>query len=586
MIPPTASSLHLCDRLDRLLATHAWDEAVVEIDGRLNETPRDVALLRRRRMALAIGGNRDAARADAALATARRVVALSPADALDHQHLAHILLRCGHFEAALAAAEWANRLDPTLIRPYAVAIAAVAMAPRLSGRLAWVAADHSTTASSSRCNDLSASAPSSALTVAIPWNLPPYRAYSGAHPIITSALRKGARLRPRWAMATAPMEPWRALPLLDRLTCWAARLDLVGRQALADFLIHRLPLTFYARPSADLTFHHTVPFGVDGGPWVMHFENFNMLFAPMNGYPTTIVHRSDPQVGVLRCLLSEDSCLGVITHIRATKRLLDQLFDDPQISAKTVYCRFGIDLQRERPRLGMPAIHRTVKYLLFTNSLARDNFFIRGGPDVIAAFMALSRGRDDLRLIMRTGLPETGAQEQLRRARRHSGIVWLTEHLSDSEIDALYGQADLFLLPSGVLHAVSLVRALRAGLGVVASDALGVSEFIRHGVNGLVVPGRRIRVSPQTEEAVFAEDLRPLIRPSALPVDPRFYYRFRSAIAFMLDHPAALERIRRNARMGANRDHREERWGAAVSSFIEERWRVMQPSVRPKAKQS
>ncbi|HEY0838507.1 MAG TPA: glycosyltransferase [Azospirillum sp.] len=558
--------------IDRLLQAQQWNEAVRAIDalpGAATDVP---ALQRRRRMALAMAG-----RLVEALESAQRVVAGPEAEPADLQHLAHILLRTGRHGEAFDAAAAAIRAAPSPVRPHAIAIAAAVLEPDVAPRLVALLGPPPT-------DEGHAPRPCRARTVAVPWRLPVYRPYSGPHPVITSTLGRGCRFEPRWATAATPAQPARALPMLPALTAWAARLDAAGRAALAEFLVHRLPFCFHAVPAADLTFHHTVPFALPGAagnrPWVLHLEHLNMLFAPMITYPTAVVRPDDPQVALVRDLLADDACLGVFTHIRETKALVDRLFDDPRIRVKTVYRRFGFDLEPTRRRPKAPAVRRTVTSLLFTNSLARDNFFIRGGPDVLGAFVDLHRRHGGIRLVMRSATPEFGAEELIRRTRRHPAIAWLTEPLSDAEIDTLYEEADLFLLPSGLLHAVSLVRALRAGLGVVASDVFGVSEFLRNRVNGLVVPGRRASVTPRVEGAVFAEDSRRLLHPSSEPPEPLFHARFRAAVDLLLRNPHLQAALRRNARFGAARDHAGERWAADVSTYVEERWAARPLSLR------
>ncbi|WP_085553598.1 glycosyltransferase [Azospirillum agricola] len=546
--------------IDRLVQAQRWDAAVAALDALPEPLPTDGAALRRRRMALAIGG-----RVAEALETAERVAALPGSDAADLQHLAHIRLRAGRPEAAFEAAERAIRQDPSLVRAFAVAIAATVLAPALLPRLRDLlgpAPDQDPTALPTAGH----------IRVAIPWRLPFYRPYSGPHPVITSALGQGSRVGARWADLAAALEPARALALLPDLIAWAERVEPARRAALADFLVHRLPGAFFAVPAADLTFHHTVPFALDGRPWIFHLEHPNMVAAPMATYPTVTLRTGDAQTVLLRERLGDPSCLGVFTHIRETRRRLGRLLDDSAVATKTAYIRLGIDLESFRlsGRPKAPAVRRAVTTLLFTNSLARDNFHARGGPDVLAAFLHLAGRHDGLRLLMRSDLPAAGAEGLIGRSRRHPAVTWIRERLSDGEIDALYREADLFLLPSGLLHAVSIVRALRGGLALVASDVYGVDEFIRHRVNGWVVPGRRASVTPRgVEDAVYAEDCRSLLDPTAEPADPAFQRRFRAAIARLLDDPRLTGTIRRNARQGAARDHQGRRWAAEVSDFME-----------------
>ena len=542
-------------RADRLIRAQQW-EAVLDALAPPGPAP-DPAIDRRRRMALAMSG-----RLEDAEEAAERVTAHPAAAAADWQHLAHIRMRLLRTEGAFAAAAEAIRRDPRPARSYAVALAATVFEPRLSEHLPAL---------------LPPAPPSSGKTgghdgdVAIPWRLPPYGAFGGPHPVIASALGRGCTLDVRWAPPDTPFDPGRVLPLLPRLTEWARALDPALRPALADFLVHRLPFLFHALPDAAGTFFHTVPAPLDGRNWALHLEHLNLLFAPMVTYPTAVIRRGDAHVELLRGLLESPRCLGLVTHVRETRERLIRLYGDA-VAAKTAYVRFGIDSVAPRRPPAAPAVRRRACVLLFTNSLARDNFHLRGGPDALRAAIELHRRHGDVRLLLRSDVPQEDGPA-MRRALRHPAVTWLSERMSEAEIDALYAEADVFLLPSALLHAVSIVRALRAGLALVTSDVYGVSEFVRHGVNGLIVPGRRAMMTPPVKDAVYAEDCRPALMPTLEPPDPAFQRRFLAALALLADNPRLTGRLRRTAAATAAREHRGDRWAAGVSAFLAERLR-------------
>jgi glycosyltransferase involved in cell wall biosynthesis/GT2 family glycosyltransferase len=81
---------------------------------------------------------------------------------------------------------------------------------------------------------------------------------------------------------------------------------------------------------------------------------------------------------------------------------------------------------------------------------------------------------------------------------------WLTDHASDlmpptveappayapDDLDAVYGRADVLVVPSVMRESYSLVtrEALTRGVPVVTTDCLGPEEVVNHEANGLVVP--------------------------------------------------------------------------------------------------
>lgn len=586
--------------VDRLIRVRRWDEALALLNANQDGGPDgggadDVAFRRRRRWVAAMAGRLDVAIADAAW-----IAAQPAATAADWAHLAHVNIRDLRCEAALAAARVAIAQEPGLLRAWAVVLAAVAAQPALMNAAAAViglpppsplpvSAPPASAPPASVCSTLGAGAadtPARPVTVALPWRTPPYAAQSGPHPVIASVFEKSAAVTARWTDPARPPDPALAWGAAPDLIAWAARHPGdAARRALVEMLVHRLPMAFHPSPDADLIFHHTVPFslgpfnpGAPGLPWVYHLEQINTLHAPIVGYPHAVIRFDAPWTALLGDLFRAPSCLGIVTHIRRTAERLRRLFPDPGIQAKLTYIPLGVGqpqafrsrpdesgLSRRRPTA--PAIRRARRTLLFTNSHGADNFFLRGGVDTLAAAETLARRRDDFHLLVRSPPPDMPSAAARMRWMRHPAVTWLADRLSETGIEDLYRQSDVFLLPSGILHAVSLTRALRHGMAVVASDADGVEEFIRHGVNGLVTPGRRAPTWRAAPGVLIDEDHRWMLNPAPTPVDGRFHRRFVAAIERLLDDRALETRLRRAAALGAARDHDERRWARAVSDW-------------------
>lgn len=583
--------------VDRLIRAKRWDAALAAMTEAPDPSP-DIAFRRRRRMVAAMAG-----RLDLAISDAEAIAAAPEATAEDWAHLAHVQLRDLRFERALAAAAAALQKDPGLIRAWRAIFAAAALRPDLTARAAALIEELAPPPSPAAEPDPPASGAARKIIVALPWRLPAYAPYSGAHPVIASIFENSSILEARWTDPADPPHPAHAWSALPDLAAWAARRSSEAeRRALAELLFYRIPMAFHRNPPADFVFHHTVPFslgpfGLDpirsttgagtaagtpakGTPWVFHLEQLNSLHAPIAGYPHAVIRFDAPWAALLADVFRARSCLGVVTHIRRTAEQLRRLFPEPEIQAKLAYIPLGVDVRpapksalkaksplktASRKLFGKPAVRRARRLLLFTNSHGADNFFLRGGADVLAAADALRRRRDDFHVLIRSAPPDMPSAAALARWRRHPAATWIDERLSETEIDALYRASDMFLLPSGILHAVSLTRALRCGLAVVATDALGVDEFIRHGVNGLVTPGRRALTARDAPGVLIDEDYRWLLAPSPSPADGGFQRRFVAAVERLLDDAALEARLRQNAASGARRRHDGRRWAREVS---------------------
>jgi glycosyltransferase involved in cell wall biosynthesis len=112
---------------------------------------------------------------------------------------------------------------------------------------------------------------------------------------------------------------------------------------------------------------------------------------------------------------------------------------------------------------------------------------------------ALRRRPGSLQLILAGGVEEGGVNRRYvdairaRIERSHAvGSIQVLGYVPAESLDSVFGEADVFVLPSrrtGWLSSSSvLFRAMGAGLAIVASDVGVIREEIRHRETGLVVP--------------------------------------------------------------------------------------------------
>src|SRR5262249_28060151 len=146
------------------------------------------------------------------------------------------------------------------------------------------------------------------------------------------------------------------------------------------------------------------------------------------------------------------------------------------------------------------------------------SFLVRGGADVVRAFIDLVQKYPDVRLIILSTLPGSiyghGFSDFVRRI---PGVHVLDHRVTDDELVELMLSADVFLLPSAGLHAMSILRAMYCGLAVVLSDAPGGEEFITPGETGIVAAGRLGKTAWYDEMGLLRQTFAPLL---SRDVDP------------------------------------------------------------------
>ena len=135
----------------------------------------------------------------------------------------------------------------------------------------------------------------------------------------------------------------------------------------------------------------------------------------------------------------------------------------------------GVDLNRFHP----PAQrhHHVRPRVLFVGG----DFARKGGKELLEAVRILE-GRVELDIV--TGSSPEGIPRDLP-VRVHTGL-----HHDSDELFELYRQADIFALPaSGECYGHVICEAMASRLPVVATPVGAIPELVKHGENGLLVPG-------------------------------------------------------------------------------------------------
>jgi glycosyltransferase involved in cell wall biosynthesis len=287
--------------------------------------------------------------------------------------------------------------------------------------------------------------------------------------------------------------------------------------AVLNFLRTRHLTSQLQMGKRDLVFLTSMPYTFGQSPWVLEIEDPTTLFYPLiqNGHTCGLDLRASPYFPIVKALLEHDSCKAILTHMRSTAELVATLFDSDTVRAKVLHAPLGVKLPaRFQPHDPRPATAPV--NLLFINSWCQvpENFYVRGGLDVLEAFAVLKRKFPNLTLTIRTQLP--ALDDHYLRVLEQPGVRVISRFLSDDEMAELHASSDVFLLPAARVHIVSLLQAMSYGLAVVGSDGWGMEEYLEDGRNGLVVRGRYGVASWADREAgMLRENYEPMYTPDA-----------------------------------------------------------------------
>ena len=316
----------------------------------------------------------------------------------------------------------------------------------------------------------------------------------------------------------------------------------------------------------ELVFLTSMPYTFGQNDWVIEIEDPTTLFYPLvqNGHTCGLSLADSPYFPIVKTLLEADHCKAILTHMRSTAELVPALFKSEAIRKKVVYAPLGVRLperwQRHDPQPAEEPIH-----LLFINSWCQvpENFYVRGGLDVLEAFAILRKRYPQLRLTMRTALP--ALDDHYLRILEGGWVRIVNRFLTDEEMAELHAESHIFLLPAARVHIVSLLQAMSYGLAVVGSDGWGMEEYLEHEQNGLVVRGRYGKASWADPEAgMLRENYEFMYTP-----DPEVVAGIVESVSRLVEDQELRRRLGHTARANVRDEYNLDSWNRGLKAALD-----------------
>ncbi|HEX9463995.1 MAG TPA: glycosyltransferase family 4 protein [Alphaproteobacteria bacterium] len=416
------------------------------------------------------------------------------------------------------------------------------------------------------------------IRVGVPWNAPGLLRFNGDHPLpgslvadypgysfdFTLSPADAANIRRANAAADAFRQALRA------------QTPTPSTEMIEEFIVSRgLQTQAMMLAPCDLHFLHTAPLTLGIRPWILHVEELITLFAPFVWHGTSAdVHIRDlPAYRMVKYLLESPACRAVLSHLTHSRDFLPVLFDSPKLADKVHHVPLGVEFssaatkkitERQGSRSQAPGTT-----FLFTNSWSQQegSFILRGGADVIGAFIELVAKHPASRLIMLSTLPVSHYGEGFAQFVRQVPNLHLIDHrVSDDELVDLMMASDVFLIPSVGLHALSVLRAMYCGLAVVVSDAPGNDEFVSHDQTGIVVEGRRGKTAWYDEIGFLHQTFQPMFGQKL----GDFAGNLFRAMEQLVTDADRRRRLGQAAREHVRRHHRIEGWRAGFKKILDQ----------------
>jgi glycosyltransferase involved in cell wall biosynthesis len=314
-----------------------------------------------------------------------------------------------------------------------------------------------------------------------------------------------------------------------------------------------------------LLFLASAPYTWNQNPWLIEIEDPTSLFYPFiqNGLTCDLDVKASPYYPIVKAQLEDERCKGIVTHMRSTARMLPRLFLSDIIARKVFYAPLGVKLPNRWQR--QQEAHPEHINLLFINSWCRvpSNVHCRGGLDVIEAFAILHQRYPQVRLTVRSDLPELDGH--YHRIMESGWVRIINRFLSADEMEALLAESHIFLLPAARIHVVSLLQAMAAGLAVVTSDGWGIQEYVTHERNGMIVTGRYGRTSWEDEETGWLrEDYQ-----STHTADPVIVQGIVDTVSRLIEEPDLRRRLGQTARHDVESTYNLSNWNHGLQQALD-----------------
>jgi glycosyltransferase involved in cell wall biosynthesis len=406
------------------------------------------------------------------------------------------------------------------------------------------------------------------IRVGVPWNAPGLQRFNGDHPLPTSLI--GTYPGYRFDFALSPANAAHIKQANAAAAALRAQLQALtpppSGELIEEFVVSRgLQTQAMMLAPCDLHFLHTAPLTLGVKPWILHIEELITLFAPFvwHGTSAKVNIRELPAYRMVKRLLESDACRAVFSHLRHSYEFLPVLFDSEALAAKVHHIPLGLEFssaatkkiaERQESRGGGQGTT-----FLFTNSWSQQegSFILRGGADVLGAFIELVAKHPASRLIILSSLPVSHYGEGFAAfARKLPNVHIIETRVTDDELVDLMLAADVFLIPSVGLHALSILRAMYCGMAVVVSDAPGNDEYVRHDQTGVIVEGRRGKTAWYDEIGFLHQTFEPVFGKSL----GAFAGNLFGAMEQLVQDPERRLGLGRAARAQVLREHRIEPW--------------------------
>jgi len=210
-------------------------------------------------------------------------------------------------------------------------------------------------------------------------------------------------------------------------------------------------------------------------PWITDLEFANAFAAFGN---LSIIKNT------IRKQFETSNCKFIIPWSEWSKGTLQRSIDCSKILDKIKVIHYTV-----RPKQFVRGKHEKINFLFVgsSNPMNIQNIQFKNLRETIVAFDNISKKYEDIHLIIRSYL-----SPDLRQiADKNPKISVIDTYLSKDQLNELYINADIFVLPAHETCGISLFDAMSFELPVIAMNVYDVPEAITHMKSGILIEGHK-----------------------------------------------------------------------------------------------
>lgn len=221
-----------------------------------------------------------------------------------------------------------------------------------------------------------------------------------------------------------------------------------------------------------ITTGHVLP---QADPWMIELES-----------PTHPVSYSRVQLRLLKRpvgkILCSEHCKGIICWTESCRKAVESVWSESTVQEKAHVIPLAPDpkILEVNPSFGN---EEYLDLLFVGSSNIEGQFATKGGREALYTFLELKDRIPNLRLTIRSGVPE-GVRETCQREER---IFLFEERIPWTKMHALFQRSDIFLFPSYQSPARIFLDAMSYGLPIVTTDVWANPDIVSDGENGIVI---------------------------------------------------------------------------------------------------